>query len=53
MIELKKEEKQAIIAKNIAQLLDDMCENTLAVNLGAGFPVLVVQYLNNENIFIH
>ena len=52
MIELRKEEKQEIIAKNVAVILDMLCKRTLVVNLGIGIPLLTVNYLNNENIYI-
>lgn len=53
MIELSKEAKSAVIAKNIAEILDDLCEGPMTVNLGVGMPLLTVQYMSNENIYIH
>jgi len=53
MIELKREEQQAIIAKNIALLLEELCETSLVVNLGVGLPLQVVNHLHNDHIYIH
>lgn len=53
MIDLKKEEMHEIIAKNVAVLLDSLCKDSLAVNLGAGMPLLTVNYLDNDNVYIH
>ena len=53
MLELKKEEMHEIIAQNVAALLNELCEDTLVVNLGAGMPLLTVNYLDNDNVYIH
>lgn len=53
MIELSKEAKSAVIAKNVAVILDEMCDGPLTVNLGIGIPLQTVQYLSNDNIFVH
>ena len=53
MTELNRSEMQALIAKNIAAILEEMCETSLTVNLGVGMPLKVVDYLENENIYIH
>lgn len=53
MIELSKEAKSAVIAKNVAAILDEMCDGPMAVNLGIGIPLQTVQYLSNDNIFVH
>lgn len=53
MIELTKEEKQQCIARSTAALLNELCQTSLVVNLGAGLPLLAGEYLDNKNIFLH
>lgn len=53
MIELTKEEKHAAIARAAAALLTKLCAGRMFVNLGVGIPLLLVEYLDDPNIFIH
>lgn len=53
MAELTRDEKNVVIARATAALLEKMCTKRLFVNLGAGIPLLTVNYLDNPNIFIH
>lgn len=45
------DEKKAIIAKNIAVLVNKM-EGSVLMNLGLGTPLLISNYITNENIHI-
>lgn len=51
MIELSKEAVNARIAKNIADLFNQ-AQDIMFVNLGVGIPTEVVNYLDNDNIFV-
>ena len=54
MIKLPKDQLQALIAKNAAALLDELCsDHSFVVNLGVGIPLLAVNYLPRDNIYIH
>lgn len=53
MVHLDREEAAARIAKNTAQLIDEMAQDTFVLNLGVGIPTKISNYLKNPNVFIH